>query len=262
MTASRCFASSRTSTLRSRILVQTLPAPRRRCGARPCPAWAARWASSDDLHGDIEGTSGVGQGTHGDVVDTGVGDGAHGVQRHATGGLQRDPAADRRRPRRSAARRTCCPAGSGRRRPRARPHLGERVALHLDRQARDPRGGDGGRQVRGEQQVVVLDEHRVVEAHPVVGATTAAHGPLLRPRAAPGVVLRVSRMTALGARHGVHVSTRERRDARQTAQQVERQPLTRQDRTGGPWMVPTMPGSTRSPSATLATTLTRGSSAA
>ena len=122
------------------------------------------------------------------------------------------------------------PVGAGSR--AASRDLVERVALDLDRQARPPGSRDGGRQVGREQQVVVLDEHRVVEAHPVVRATTTAHGPLLRDPQ-PGRRLAGVEDDRAGARDGVHVPARERRDAGQPAQQVERQPLTGEHGTGG-----------------------------
>ena len=48
----------------------------------------------------------------------------------------------------------------------------------------------------------------------------------------PGVVLRVSRIRTPGALHGPHVARRERGDAGQPAEEVERHPLRREDRAG------------------------------
>ncbi len=109
----------------------------------------------------------------------------------------------------------------------------------------------------GEQQVVVLDEHRVVQSHPVVGAAAAADGPLLGRTQARGRLAGVEDDRAR-ARHGVHVATGQGRDARQSPQQVERQPLPGEDRPGpAPRSCRRRPGVTRSPSAaTAATTLT------
>ena len=81
--------------------------------------------------------------------------------------------------------------------------------------------------------MVVLDEHAVVEAEAVVAAAPAATAYFSSARR-PGVVLRVSRIAAPGAGDRVDVALRQRRDAGESAEEVERHPLAGEDRALGP----------------------------
>src|SRR5512133_3170265 len=90
---------------------------------------------------------------------------------------------------------------------------------------------DGDADRAGDAQVVVLDQNPVVEREPVVFSASAAHRIFLE-RAQSG--RRLARIEDLrtGVGHRLDVASREGGDARQTAEQVERQALAREERTG------------------------------
>ena len=108
--------------------------------------------------------------------------------------------------------------------------LAERVALDLDRKvagrADEP---DSIRDGAGRTQVVVLDEDGVVEPEAMVAAPAARDCVLLE-RAEPRAGL--ARVEHGGARavHGGDVVLREGRNARQATEEVQRNPLTGEDR--------------------------------
>ena len=114
----------------------------------------------------------------------------------------------RPRPRASAARRASDSGNRRRRSSSAEVIEQHAVGARSDRLAQlvesldldfnaDARGGArrcdrGGDRSRG-GDVILLDQHRIVETHAVVARAAAAHGVLLRSRS-PGMVLRVSRI--------------------------------------------------------------------
>ena len=81
----------------------------------------------------------------------------------------------------------------------------------------------------GRRDMVVLDQHRVVQAEAVVPAAADADRVLLEETEPGRGLARVGHRRAR-AGHGVHVAPRHRRHARQPLQQVEREPLAREDR--------------------------------
>ncbi len=102
---------------------------------------------------------------------------------------------------------------------------GERLGLDLDRQAVSAADApDGSRDAAGEAQVVVLDQDRVVEPDAVVRAAAAADGVLLERAQAGRRLARVEDRRA-GALDRVDVAARQRRDAAEAAEQVERSAL-------------------------------------
>ena len=88
----------------------------------------------------------------------------------------------------------------------------------------------------GEGDVVLLDQDRVVEAHPVVDARRPRGPRPSRARAGPGVVLRVSRIVAPPASLAAAATKRggQGRDAGEVAEQVERDALAGEQRPRGP----------------------------
>ena len=97
--------------------------------------------------------------------------------------------------------------------------------------ARSPHRVDRRGDAAGRGDVVVLDQRRVAERHPVVDAAAAAHGVLLeRPQARGGLAGVADR--GAGAGDGVDPVPGQRRDAGQVADQVERGPLGGEQRAG------------------------------
>ena len=156
----------------------------------------------------------------------------------------------RRRPR---ARRRCRPHRGPRRRPAAPSRsmlsssrrcapdssaaaTSSRVtALDLDRQLRlrPPRGLDRGAEAAGEGDVVLLDQDRVVEAHPVVAAAAREHRGLLQlPQPRRGLARVEDRRAAALARRGFDEPRRQGCDAGEVAEQVERHALGGKQRPG------------------------------
>src|SRR5512137_86245 len=68
-----------------------MPQPMTRMSARMSRSLMA--ASTDEIHADVDGPGRVGQGSDGDVVDAGLGDGPDAVEGHVAGGLEGDAAA-------------------------------------------------------------------------------------------------------------------------------------------------------------------------
>ena len=108
----------------------------------------------------------------------------------------------------------------------------ERVDLDLDLDQM-PGRRLGARQHRADaardRDVVVLDQHRVVEAEAVIEAAAAADGVFLQ-RAQPGVVLRVQMMRALVWAMRAHEGRGRGGDAGEVAEEIERGALGGQDR--------------------------------
>ena len=162
---------------------------------RACSMCLRSWSSN--LHGDVEGARAVCQRADRDEVDAGLGDGADGVERDAAGGLELRAAGDERDRLAQLVGRSCCRAGStSAPASSASRTCVERVALDLDRQARRPCARrDGVGDAAGDPQVVVLDQHRVVEPEAVVACRRRTRTARFSSARSPGVVLRVSRIS-------------------------------------------------------------------
>src|SRR5262249_29453782 len=113
--------------------------------------------------------------------------------------------------------------------------LRERLGLDLDRQPVDAalerreRRADAAR----DAEVVLLDEHAVVEAGTMVAASTAAHGVLLEGTEAGGGLAGVEDGGG-GAVRQLDEASRERGDAAEPGEQIERDTLAAEDRAGRP----------------------------
>ena len=141
--------------------------------------------------------------------------------------------------------------------------LVERVALDLDRQRRRGPHELHGRGHRAcGAKVVVLHEHRVVEAEAVVATAAAGDGVLLELAEAGSRLARVEDRRAR-ALDRVDVAARERRDPGETTEEVERDALAGQDRAlrAREIRATTAGGSTTSPSLASASKRMSGSSA-
>ena len=76
----------------------------------------------------------------------------------------------------------------------------------------------GGQDAAGGVDVVVLDEHHVIEGHAVVQSAAHAHGVLVQHAVAGQRLARVEHRRP-GAGHGVHKAAGQRGDARQPLQE-------------------------------------------
>ena len=121
--------------------------------------------------------------------------------------------------------------------PRARGqragHLGQRVALHLERHPRRRRTHRRDRRGHPARRgdVVVLDQGCVAQSHPVVLAAAAPHGVLLE-QPQPGRGLAGVPDHRPGSRHRVRPGPGRGRDAGQVAEEVEHGPLRAEHRHG------------------------------
>ena len=113
--------------------------------------------------------------------------------------------------------------------------LSEAVDLDLDLDEmpdRGPRLLERRLHAAGDRDVVVLDQHRVVEAEAVIEAAAAAHRVFLE-RAQPRRGLAGAADACLGVADLRHVSGGERGHAREAAEEIQRRALGRKDRRGG-----------------------------
>jgi hypothetical protein len=92
-------------------------------------------------------------------------------------------------------------------------HLRQALGFDFDPQVglRCPRARHGGCDAAGQTDVVVLDQHAVVEPHPVIGGAAGAHGVFLELAEERGGLARIEDDDAAGC--GVHELTRQRGDA-------------------------------------------------
>ena len=192
----------------------------------------------------------MGQRADRDEVDAGLGDRADVVERDAARGLELGPPADERdRLARAgpgvmlSSRIRSAPAAS------ASSHLLERLALDLDLGAGVLQRSSTAAPIRpATRRWLSLIEDPVVEPEAVVPAASAAHRVLLERAQSGRRLARVEDLRA-GAVDRVDVAAREGGDAREAAEQVERQALAaRAARGRGPRVARSRPRSA-SPSA-------------
>ena len=108
--------------------------------------------------------------------------------------------------------------------------LEKRVALDLDRQiGRGPETLDSLRDRAGRPQMVVFDEYAVIQPEAMVSSPAHGDSVLLERAQARGRLPRVEDRDA-GSSDSVHVPLRERRNAGEPREEVERRPLSGEDR--------------------------------
>ncbi len=95
-----------------------------------------------------------------------------------------------------------------------------------------PRALDRGAHAAGDGDVVVLDQHGVIQAEPVVRSAADPHRVFLR-EPQPRHGLAGAAHLRPGAGDGVGDAARAGRDAAEVAEEVQRRPLRRQDAAGG-----------------------------
>src|SRR5436190_12434186 len=178
-----------------------------------------------DQQRQIERRRGVGEGADRDVVDAGGGDLANGLERDAARCFELDVGAHAiargnrlaKLRRRHVVEQDSIDAGGER-----RLHLADVAALDLDRARRTLRAGEPHRldEPAHERDVVLLDQDRVVEAHPVIPSASGRDRRLLeRAHGGRGLARIEDRDPAVRARD---ISGGQRGDAREVAEEVER----------------------------------------
>src|SRR5262249_31768623 len=111
------------------------------------------------------------------------------------------------------------------------PDVVQGLTLDLDRQPRFLRPLYRRGDAAAETQVVVLDQHGVVEAETVVRPAAGAHGQLLESTEAGWRLARVED-DRTRSRDGIDLARGQRRDPGEPAEQVERGALTGEERAG------------------------------
>ena len=161
-----------------------------------------------------------------DEIDAGLGEETDGFERHSAGRLEGNAAGDELYRLAQLGQVHIVeeqPIGAGRKR---RLDLVDTVDLDLD--LKPGVGGLGAsdrfRDVTADRNMIVLDQHSVIEAHPVV--LRAAHpGRIFFQRAEAGNRLSSIEQDGAGTLHGVDVAPRLGRNAGQMLQRVQRRPL-------------------------------------
>jgi hypothetical protein len=175
----------------------------------------------------------VGEGAHREEVDAGRGVRRRGAQGEAARGLQERAAAHQRHGLLALAGREVVQQDQVGARVQDLAQLVQGVDLDLDRHVGEglPDGREGLGDAAGGDHVVVLDEGRVRERHAVVDAAARTDRELLQGAQSWRRLAGVAHARA-GALQDVRPRARERRDAGQAAQQVQRAALGRQQVAG------------------------------